>query len=672
MSVRRIRFAASLLLCTGAVALTSAVVAPTAAPAAHQHVRQLSPVRFRRLPSPRRFASCAGLVRYASRHFAQTHAVPETPVRPVDTPSATPTPGGTTNAPAPTAQGVSSGTSGTTYSTTNNQEQGVDEPDTVKTDGSTIFAVSGSRLEAVAVDGAKPQLASSLDLGPSGYGSQLLLTGNHLLVISGHELPMLGVAQPGGAAIVPSPYYDRAQTTVTNVNVSDPAHMWVVSTLTVDGSFVDGRMNGGTARLVLSSAPSVIEYPALAHSARGYLPTWRFHSNVLKRHFAGRAIGCRQVARPAIFSGVGMVTILTVDIPHGLVSTTATGLMADAQVVYGSTDNLYLATERWIDPSTPVADLPSEPTTQIDQFDVTNPDATTFVASGTVPGYLLNQFSMSEFGGYLRVATTSSPDWWGGTVPTIPSESEVSVLRTEGSRLAPVGALSGLGTGQRIYSVRFVGDAGYVVTFRRVDPLYTLDLSRPALPRVAGQLELEGYSAYLHPLGNGLLLGVGNDVGANNEPSGAMLELFDVSDPAHPSLVQKTTLGQGSSSQVQYDHHAFLYWPPTSLAVLPLQIYPPYNSSPPQPAGGSTATSSTAPSSGGGFTGAVGFRLDPTGITEVGRISHPATGGYSPSITRSVVVGSALYTVSDEGILESRLSTLAPETFVPFGSPSGP
>src|ERR1019366_6349325 len=165
----------------------------------------------------------------------------------------------------------------------------------------------------------------------------------------------------------------------------------------------------------------------------------------------------------------------------------------------------------------------------------------------------------------------------------------VTVLRSSGPALVPVGQVSGLGAGQQIYSVRFVADVGYVVTFRQVDPLYTVDLSDPSAPRVAGQLELEGYSSYLHPLGNGLLLGVGQDVGANNEPSGSELELFDVSDPSSPTRVQKMALGLGSSSQVLYDHHAFLFWPPKNLAVLPLATYPVYSTPPSAGSSGSVS-----------------------------------------------------------------------------------
>jgi hypothetical protein len=246
--------------------------------------------------------------------------------------------------------------------------------------------------------------------------------------------------------------------------------------------------------------------------------------------------------------------------------------------------------------------------------------------------------------------------------------------------------------GQKIYSVRFVDNIGYVVTFRHVDPLYTLDLSDPTAPRVAGQLDLQGYSSYLHPLGPGLLLGVGQDVGATNEPSGSQLELFDVSNPAAPRLVDKTSLGQGSSTQVNYDHHAFLYWPQTGLAVLPVQIYPAYSVPPgapvPAPTTGSTpapggtgsgsgqaSIGTTSPSGSGStqaFTGAIGFHVDSLGIHELGQISHPPSNGYTAPITRSIVIGNALYTVSDAGILASSLDTLSAQTFVPFPTAPAP
>jgi hypothetical protein len=653
---------------------------------------------------PRAFASCARLVGYERTHSAVTHGVPETSPRPLSEPSIkAPSPSGSVSpqAAAP-VENAGINVSGTSFSTTNNQEPGIEEPDVVKTDGSTIFAVEQGTLYAVLAGGPAPHLAGSLPLGSTGYGAQLLLRGSRLLVISGSQALPIGVAVPalpaalGGQpsalsgvapaalarptspvasvpSIVPSPYYYAATTTITEVDVHDPAAMKVARTMTVEGTFVDARQNGAIARLVISSAPRAIATPALRAHASGWVPARRFHSLITGHRYTRPVTACSAVFRPAQFSGMGMLSILSINLDRGLYATDSTALMADAQVVYGSSSSLYVATQRWINPLTPATKVPSSLETVIDQFDATNPEHTTLIASGEVPGYLLNQFSLSEYHGYLRVASTSRPIWWNAAQPP-PSQSYVTVLADHGGVLAAVGQVSGLGAGQQIYSVRFIGDAGYVVTFRRVDPLYTIDLSSPTSPRVAGQLELEGYSAYLHPVAEGLLLGIGQEVGPGNEPSGAQLELFDVSNPAAPRLQARATLGSGSSSQVQYDHHAFLFWPPTALAALPVSIYPTTTVSVPPtpqplPATGSGGGQGSTAEPSGGFVGAIGFRVDHSGITEVGLIVHDPVNGTSPQIDRSLVIGQQLFTVSSEGVMASSLATLARQTFVTFPSP---
>jgi hypothetical protein len=659
---------------------------------------------------PRVFASCARLVGYERAHFAVTHGVPEISPRPLSEPSiGAPSRSGSASPQTSAAPVESAGAtvSGTSFSTTNNQEPGIEEPDIVKTDGSTIFAVEGGTLYAVFAAGPTPRLAGSGPLGSTGYGAQLLLRGSRLLVISGSQAPPIdvGVALPappaatGGRSsalssvapatlapatspvasvpstvIAPSPYYYAATTTITEVDARDPGAMKVARTMTVDGTFVDARQNGATARLVFSSAPRAIATPALRAHASGWVPARRFHSFITGHRYTHPVAACSAVRRPARFSGVGMLSILTIDLDRGLYATDGTALMADAQVVYGSARSLYVATQRWIDPLTPATNVPSSTETVIDQFDATNPEHTTLVASGEVPGYLLNQFSLSEYHGYLRVASTSRPIWWNATQPP-PSQSYVTVLADHGGVLAAVGQVSGLGAGEQIYSVRFIGDAGYVVTFRRVDPLYTIDLSSPTSPRVAGQLELEGYSAYLHPVAEGLLLGIGQDVGPENEPSGTQLELFDVSNLSAPRLRARATLGSGFSSQAQYDHHAFLFWPPTALTELPVSIYPttPVSVPPtprPLPAAGSSDGQASTVQPTVGFVGAIGFRVDRSGITEVGRIAHDPVNGASPQIDRSLVIGQQLFTVSSGGVMASSLATLAREAFVTFPSPA--
>lgn len=655
---------------------------------------------------PRAFASCARLVGYERTHFAATHGVPENSPRALsEPPIAARSPSGIASPQTAAAPVGNAGTnvSGTSFSTTNNQEPGIEEPDIVKTDGSTIFVVEQGTLHAVVAGGSAPHLAGSLPLGSTGYGAQLLLRGSRLLVISGSQVLPTGIgvavpalpaavgrqssAPPGPAAlapstspvasvpsIAPSPYFYAATTTITEVDVHDPAAMKVARTMTVEGTFVDARANGATARLVISSAPRAIATPALRAHASGWVPARRFHSFITGHRYTRPVTACSAVRRPAQFAGMGMLSILTINLDRGLYATDSTALLADAQVIYGSSSSLYVATQRWINPLTPATNVPSSPETVIDQFDATNPEHTTLIASGGVPGYLLNQFSLSEYHGYLRVASTSRPIWWSATQPP-PSQSYVTVLADHGGVLAAVGQVSGLGAGQQIYSVRFIGDVGYVVTFRRVDPLYTIDLSSPTSPRIAGQLELEGYSAYLHPVAEGILLGIGQEVGPDNEPSGAQLELFDISNPAAPRLQARASLGSGSSSQVQYDHHAFLFWPPTALAVLPVSIYPttPVSVPPtpqPLPAAGSSGSQASTGEPTSGFVGAIGFRVDRSGITEVGRITHDPVNGATPQIDRSLVIGQQLFTVSSEGVMASSLATLARQAFVTFPSPA--
>jgi uncharacterized secreted protein with C-terminal beta-propeller domain len=269
--------------------------------------------------------------------------------------------------------------------------------------------------------------------------------------------------------------------------------------------------------------------------------------------------------------------------------------------------------------------------TSIHRFDIVGRRRTDYRASGEVPGELLNQFSLSEHAGVLRAATTSS---FGRD-----SESHVTVLATRSGRLQKVGQVSGLGRGERIYAVRFIEDRGYVVTFRQTDPLFTLDLADPAHPRVRGELKILGYSAYLHPIGEHELLGIGQDATPEGLRQGTQLSRFDVSDPAAPRLLRRVSLGEFSSSEAEYDHHAFLWWAPKRLAVVPF----------------------TDGSGSGGM--AVAFRVDgANGIAEAGRPHEER------AVLRTLVVANRVFTLTEGGLHAYDLDTLAAGPFVSFGS----
>lgn len=183
-------------------------------------------------------------------------------------------------------------------------------------------------------------------------------------------------------------------------------------------------------------------------------------------------------------------------------------------------------------------------------------DTLTVAHTASVPGAVLNQFALDEYQNHLRIATTSTGSYFGSNDQ---SANDVYVLDTA---LKQVGTILDLGKGERIYSARFIGDQGYLVTFKQTDPFYVLDMRDPANPKQVGELKLPGYSSYLHPLSDDRVLGIGQD-GATSKAT-----LFDVSNPAAPKELSTITLAEGWS-EVQSNHHAFLQDPKHSIVFIP-------------------------------------------------------------------------------------------------------
>jgi uncharacterized secreted protein with C-terminal beta-propeller domain len=317
-----------------------------------------------------------------------------------------------------------------------------------------------------------------------------------------------------------------------------------------------------------------------------------------------------------------MLTILTVDLREQLTTGDPVSIAADGDTVYGTGTSLYVADDHYAHatPGFAPGERPmpeGSQRTEVYQFDISKPGRPVHVASGGVEGSLLNQYALSEHEGHLRIATTlgSAPD----------TRSMVSVLTRRGDELALVGRVDGLGAGERIYSVRYLGDVAYVVTFRETDPLYTVDLSDPARPRVTGELKITGYSAYLHPLEDNRLLGVGQEATTDGRTTGLQVSLFDTSSP------EAVRVGQfhvpNGYSEVEQDPHAFLYWPAEDLVVLPV--------------------ARTVDS------GALVLRVSGDRLEEVGTVEHD--GG---TLRRALVIGEELWTVGDGAIVVSTLDDL--------------
>jgi uncharacterized secreted protein with C-terminal beta-propeller domain len=563
---------------------------------------------------------------------------------------------------------------GVDYSTTNLQTAGVDEPDIVKTDGELIVALAQGKLFVVDVTGPTPVLRGSLPLGDVWIRD---------LVLSGDRALLLG--ESGGRLLSPvmeAPISDAygfggPVSALIEVDLSSPDDPRIVHQLLVDGRYLSARMVDGVARVVVSSYPTGLRFegpdgPGLraeraalernreivrASTIENWVPYYVLEDAGGATLGEGSLLDCSSARRPPEFAGFGMVTVLTVDLAEGLagfVPQESVGVLSDGETVYASVDSLYVATQRWMDWQRWEAATEGEreslaegQVTQIHRFDVTGDGGAAYRSSGEVPGWLLNQFSMDEYGGYLRVASTDAPTWWDGD-----SESMVTVLADDGAgALTEVGRVSGLGQGERIFAVRFLGELGYVVTFRQVDPLYVLDLADPTAPRVTGELKIQGYSAYLHPLGEGRLLGVGQDATGQGAVQGTQLSIFDVSDPADPRRIDQVKIAD-ASSEAEWDHHAFLYWEPAGLVVVPLNVY----------AWDDVAQVDRS------FYGAQAIRIEGDHLEIAARLAQPEGGAeeWGPGIRRSLVVGDRLYTVSEGGIESLDLASLEDVAWVAF------
>lgn len=522
------------------------------------------------------------------------------------------------------------------HSTTNSHEPGADEPDQVKTDGRRIVTVAKGRLRVI--DPATRKVTHTLGLpgGDRFSEGELLLSGDRALVLSRHAR-MIPLDPPSpGQRPLPAP---RQTMRLTLVDLSGAPK--VVGAMTSGTDYLDARQTGSTVRVVVRSRPR-IDFPGgndakesvaanrdavLAAPLDAWLPAFKLDGGQSYR------TPCDQVSRPSSYAGSSMLTVLTFDLSKGLGDPQPVAVTADGSTVYGNGKSLYITGAppqlfAWPRKKAP------EPHTDVYKFDVSGKGRPRYVASGSVKGFLLNQYSMSEHDGNLRMATTTSrtePD-------NRSSQSSVYVLAQQGGALNQIGRLDGLGKGERIHSVRFIGPTAYVVTFRQTDPLYVVDLKDPRRPRLTGELKINGYSAYLHPTGDGRLLGVGQNADASGRTSGLQVSLFDVS--GEPRRISAYDL-PGTTSEAEFDPHAFLYWPKTGLTVVPVRRRD------------------------GGAPEALALKVTGTGITVAGTVGHPR-GTPGTGVRRSLVVGDDLWTFSDDGARAVDASTLKDGDWLPY------
>lgn len=597
------------------------------------------------------------------------------------------------------------GAVGTGPSGTNVQERGVEEPDIVKLSDGNLVTIAAGALQIVSTT-AVPRLVGRLPIPAEAnqngfYGGlfhggprEVLVDGDWALVVDRgmRYLPTATVSgSPGEAgstgsdpivpippavpappvrpfAPVPGPGSYGIPTTVLRLaDLSDPAAPTWLETYEVDGSYLSARLVNGTVRLVTQSTPRPTPvqitgpHPTDAagwqarqrrllqanrEAARALTLAQVLPQATLSASGTDAALSCQDVSFAPGAAGSSLVLVSTFRPSVSLRPLDSTAVQADGQIVYATADRLFVATSRW---GSRAATLRSagdqEVTTEVHAFDTTDPDQVRYVGSGSVTGYIYGRWALSWHAGALRIATTTQPPSRGPSRGQ--SESSMVVLRESAGGLREVGRVDGLGKGEVIQAVRYFGDLATVVTFRRTDPLYVLDLSDPTAPRVTGELKVTGFSSYLHPIGDDRLLGIGMEADPRTgRTTGVQVSTFDLSEASNPVQLDRLQLGRGHSVALQ-DSRAFGYDPASRLAVLPLQTY----------------------SRGGPSSYGLGLRVHPDGhLSEVGRLqvdaqtflSRPGTEilvpGYAP-VQRVVLDGDRVHLLTPASLISASAAT---------------
>ncbi|MCA9487600.1 MAG: beta-propeller domain-containing protein [Nanoarchaeota archaeon] len=550
------------------------------------------------------------------------------------------------------------GESASDFSKTNVQVQGVDEADIIKNDGEYIYTLTGNTISIIdAYPAEEMEILSEIELSDE-TPANIFVKGDQLVIFSSSYG---GISYPDSACAAIGcvvPYnYGESKTNVLIYDISDKENPELDEEITMTGNYFDSRMIGDYVYVVGNQfIYEDVVLPSITkdNDTKVISPEEIYYQDV--RDY-----------------GFQYTIVLAIDLDNYDVSDKVL-LTGSTQEIYVSQNNIYTTfTEypRWVADE---MNLDEEKTLvnkiSIDKLNVE------LEASGYAPGHILNQFSMDEYEGNLRIATTIGNSWNSEN----PSENNVYILDED---LNILGELEGLAPGESIYSVRFMGERGYVVTFKKVDPLFVIDLSNPSNPKVLGKLKIPGYSDYLHPYDETHIIGIGKDTIEADEEliqnrglnfawyQGVKIAIFDVSDVENPIEQYKVVIGdRGTDSDALHEHKAFLFDKEKELLVIPITLAElsesqkeNYDGAGMPPYGDIT------------FQGAYVYNLDlEEGFQYKGRITHYDEGevedksGYywygNKNIIRSLYMDNTLYTFSNEMLKANDLMNLDEISFV--------
>ncbi|MEM2610347.1 MAG: beta-propeller domain-containing protein [Candidatus Bathyarchaeia archaeon] len=524
------------------------------------------------------------------------------------------------------------------YSKTNVQVEGVDEADIVKTDGRCIYLALGERVLIVrAYPPEDAYVTSEIRLNGTILG--LFISNGRLIVISINDLE-----EEEGYREDRKVWSIGPQTSVLVYDVEDSEAPNLIRNVTLSGVYFNSRMIGDYV-YVLASSPAYLvnSEPILPEILDGTRimrvdPAQIYYSN-----------------SSDFYNAFTVIAAINIRDPNETIAY-ETFLFGYASCIYVSLNNIYVAVPKYFE----------SPSTEIHRIRIEG-GKITYEASGVVPGTVLNQFSMDEYNGYFRIATMANQEIMAGDLrdqAMITVGTNVYVLNMS---LTVIGRLEGLAPGEHMYSARFMGDRCYLVTFKKVDPLFVVSLEDPSNPRVLGKLKIPGYSNYLHPYDERHLIGIGKWTVEAEEGDfawyqGVKIALFDVSDVEHPKERDSFVIGdRGTESPVLYDHKALLFNRDLDLLAIPVLVaeideskYP--DGVPPYIYGDYV------------WQGLYVFNITESSIVLRGRITHISDqeeflkSGYwfysEYSIKRALYIDSILYTISNKMIKMNDLVSL--------------
>jgi hypothetical protein len=531
------------------------------------------------------------------------------------------------------------------HSQTNTQEQGVDEPDLIKNDGDYLYVLhQGELVITAASDQGDLEHAGRAEVG--GYAEEMFLRDDLAVVFSSltaNDVPSDMILPEGTDTWWDcdgwdcSPFVEYTQIAV--IDVTDRTAPEVLRTIILGGVYNTARLIDDKLKLVIYSDIPILHMSwdddgIWNNDWNDFVDTAVYLADVVQENLDAfgsatvddilprkldsqdgvvtPAVECTDIYGPETPAGIGLTTVvsLDLDVPDGPLSTSS--VFGQQGLVYATPESLYLTTSRDYVFDAWSWGLWSEETSGVHKLDISRDDSAALpVATGEVPGRMLNQFCLGEHEGFLRVATTTGSPWGDSEL-----DNHVIVLEPQGTELATVGELHGLGQGEEIYAARFMGDRGFLVTFFEQDPLYTLDLADPTAPTAVGEWHGPGYSTYLHPVEDDRVLAVGI------EDWEVTVSLYDVSDFADPTLVERLYFPDGSEySAAVDDHKAFTFKAETGMLALPYTGWD-------------------------GNTGVYIYDVDETGIDHTGTLAVADIEESVGHVVRSAYIGDAIFGIS--------------------------